>query len=118
MQRVTTALKTKVLVTLTTIAWICGLLAAGSDGPLMPYINVAGGLLFLGASMVLGRLLPRLSEDSTVAAARPLPCINPYPGRPSVRATQPRRTVRNRPAITGLPGQGISPRFARELGVV
>lgn len=38
-------------------AWIAGLLIAGSDSPYMPWLNGIGLLLFLGASILLGKLL-------------------------------------------------------------
>jgi len=44
------------------LAWVTGLLLAGSDGPLMPYINGMGGLLFFGASVWLGKILPQIDE--------------------------------------------------------
>ncbi|MCG8614833.1 MAG: hypothetical protein MI802_01345 [Desulfobacterales bacterium] len=114
----TTTLKTKAMVTLTTLIWIAGLLAAGSDGPLMPYINIGGGFVFLGASILLGRLLPKLSQENTVGAARPIPNINPRPLQQVVASRQTKRALRKRPVISGLRGQRLHPRFARELGVV
>lgn len=40
--------------------WVTGLLAAGSDGPFMPWVNLGGVFLFLMASIWLGRKLSQL----------------------------------------------------------
>lgn len=37
------------------ILWVAGLLIAGSDSPYMPWANVLGLVLFLCASIVLGK---------------------------------------------------------------
>ena len=36
-------------------AWVAGLLIAGSDSPYMPWLNGIGLILFLGASILLGK---------------------------------------------------------------
>ncbi len=46
--------------------WVVGLLLIGSDGPWMPYVNSVGGLLFLTATVWLGRILPALESDEKV----------------------------------------------------
>ena len=35
--------------------WVTGLLIAGSDSPYMPWLNGIGLILFLGASILLGK---------------------------------------------------------------
>jgi len=59
-------IKKSVKVFLPALAWVCGLLLAGSDGPWMPYINVVGGLIFFGASLWLGRILPGVEKNKGV----------------------------------------------------
>ncbi len=56
----------RICVILPVIIWIAGLLLAGSEGPLMPYLNVAGAVVFFGASVWLGRILPCLEPDAEV----------------------------------------------------
>ncbi len=56
----------KVKLILPVLIWVAGLLLAGSDGPLMPYLNVTGAILFLCASIWLGRVLPALGEGETI----------------------------------------------------
>ncbi len=46
--------------------WVTGLVLAGSEGVLMPYLNIAGAAIFLGASVWLGRILPCLEPDAEV----------------------------------------------------
>lgn len=41
------------------LGWILGLLTAGSDGPYMPWVNLLGVLIFLTASLILGKTLPK-----------------------------------------------------------
>ena len=47
------------------LAWVTGLLAAGSDSPYMPWVNILGLLLFLGASLGLTRSLRRTRKSVT-----------------------------------------------------
>ena len=106
-------LKTKVLVIITALAWAGGLLLAGSDGPLMPYLNGAGVVVFLCASLVLGRILPGLEKGGVMSAARPLPKMS--------RASRPARVRAGRRRRAAVPESytgGIHPRYARELGLV
>ena len=42
---------------ITGTAWVAGLLVAGSDSPCMPWLNGIGLIVFLGASILLGRCL-------------------------------------------------------------
>ena len=58
--------KKKVYVILPVIIWITGLILAGSEGRLMPYLNIAGAVVFFGASVWLGRILPCLEPDAEV----------------------------------------------------
>lgn len=48
------------------IIWIAGLLLAGSEGALMPYLNIAGAVVFFGASVWLGKILPCLEPNAEV----------------------------------------------------
>ncbi len=80
------------------LAWVAGLLLAGSDGPWMPYINVAGGLIFFGASLWLGRILPGLETKRT---------------RPEVSSLP-----RTRPLSVNTVSRPAQPGYARELGLV
>jgi len=47
------------------LIWVLGLLTAGSDSIYMPWLNVAGAILFLAASLWLGRILPKLEMSGT-----------------------------------------------------
>jgi len=78
------------------LTWVCGLLLAGSDGPWMPYINGAGGLMFFGGSIWLGRVLPGLENTGKI------PDVSP-------RARSLKTKTVSRPAQPG---------YARELGLV
>lgn len=49
---------------LTGIAWVAGLLIAGSDSPYMPWLNGMGVGLFLGAALLLGKFLHPLRSVS------------------------------------------------------
>lgn len=55
-----------VILPLPVMIWIIGLILAGSEGALMPYLNVAGAVVFFGASVWLGRILPCLEPDAEV----------------------------------------------------
>ena len=50
------------------LIWVFGLLAAGSDSIYMPWLNVAGAIVFLLASLWLGRALPRLEAGTVVSS--------------------------------------------------
>ncbi len=115
MQQEKQALKNRVVVGLMAMVWVTGLILAGSDGPLMPYLNIWGGFQFFAASCLLGRLLPRLDSHSRIKmnmgrgdqgfSLGVLP-----PCRPSVKPRRvPRKTHHAR---------GLQPRYARELGIV
>lgn len=108
MQPAATCVKTKALTTLVTLAWVGGLLAAGSDGPLMPYINVAGALVFMGSSVLLGRLLSKQPGAAGVEADRSLSTATPGPDRADAAAA----------AMSGIRSRTLHPRFSRELGVI
>jgi hypothetical protein len=54
---------------LAALIWVFGLLAAGSDSIYMPWLNVAGAIIFLLASLWLGRTLPRLEESCRVVSS-------------------------------------------------
>jgi uncharacterized protein (DUF58 family) len=52
------------------LIWVLGLLAAGSDSVYMPWLNVVGAMIFLLASIWLGRLLPKLEAESKLASSQ------------------------------------------------
>lgn len=54
MQRNSIQIKKQVVRGFFGILWVCGLLVAGSDSAYMPWINLIGLLVFLGASLYLG----------------------------------------------------------------
>ncbi len=106
-------LKNKTLVIITALAWAGGLLLAGSDGPFMPYLNGVGVVVFLCASIILGRILPRLEANDVMSVGRPLPKMS--------RASRPVAVKPGRRHTAAMPNTfagGIHPRYARELGVV
>jgi len=50
------------------LIWVFGLLAAGSDSIYMPWLNVVGAIIFLLASLWLGRTLPGLEASNKVVS--------------------------------------------------
>ncbi len=54
---------------LAALIWVFGLLAAGSDSIYMPWLNVAGAIVFLLASLWLGRTLPMLEASTKVVSS-------------------------------------------------
>ena len=42
--------------------WVSGLLLAGSDSPFMPWVNILGLLIFMGASASMGRRFRRIDR--------------------------------------------------------
>lgn len=64
------------------MVWITGLLLAGSEGTLMPYLNIAGAVVFFGASVWLGKILPCLEPDADV-------CTVPETSQKKVRHSVP-----------------------------
>lgn len=72
----------KICVILAVILWITGLILAGSDGVLMPYLNVAGAVVFFGDSVWLGSILPCLEQDTQVKTnpkKKVLQSVSPHP---------------------------------------
>ncbi len=57
---------TKLKIGAVSIFWMAGLLLAGSDSSLMPWVNGLGLLLFLLASIFLGKLLNKDKSASTL----------------------------------------------------
>jgi len=56
----------KCLIGFTGVVWVTGLLIAGSDSPYMPWLNGIGLGLFLGASILLGKLFNPSHCDALV----------------------------------------------------
>ncbi len=50
------------------LIWVLGLLTAGSDSIYMPWLNAVGAILFLLASLWLGRVLPRLEASASIVS--------------------------------------------------
>lgn len=92
------SIKTGMKVLFPALAWVAGLVIAGSDGPWMPYINGMGGLMFLGASICLGRVLPKLENPETVSKSQG-PC------------------KASRSPVTHLPGR-VQSGYSGEFGLV
>ena len=63
MQQTQKTIYEKSFIGLSGIAWIAGLLIAGSDSQYMPWLNGIGLLLFFGASILLGRLFSPLHSN-------------------------------------------------------
>ena len=61
--------------------WIIGLLLAGSEGELMPYLNIAGAVVFFGASVWLGKILPCLEPDAQVCETSKARNLRPAPAQ-------------------------------------
>nr|WP_319491926.1 hypothetical protein [uncultured Desulfobacter sp.] len=61
--------------------WITGLLLAGSEGTLMPYLNIAGAVVFFGASVWLGKILPCLEPDAEVCEVSKEKTRHPAPAQ-------------------------------------
>ena len=57
-------MKDRILVIGAGMAWIAGLLIAGSESPYMPWVNLLGALVFLVASLILGKTLPMLESGA------------------------------------------------------
>ncbi|NDY71180.1 hypothetical protein [Desulfobacter hydrogenophilus] len=62
--------KINVILPLPVMIWITGLVLAGSEGVLMPYLDIAGAVVFFGASVWLGRILPCLEPDAEACTVR------------------------------------------------
>ena len=60
---------TRCVIGMAGLIWVLGLLAAGSDSVYMPWLNVVGAMIFLLASIWLGRVLPKLEAESTLASS-------------------------------------------------
>ena len=58
----------KCIMGIAALIWVLGLLTAGSDSIYMPWLNVVGAILFLVASLWLGRVLPRLEASGSVVS--------------------------------------------------
>jgi len=71
--------KLHVMLPLPVMIWITGLLLAGSEGALMPYLNIAGAVVFLGASVWLGKILPCLEPDAQVCETSEERTLHPVP---------------------------------------
>ena len=74
-------------------AWVAGLLLAGSDGPLMPWINIAGLTLFLAASLLLSR---QLRSNTGVKKGLTIPKPDKKPGSCIVGRTKRSQRIKIR----------------------
>lgn len=63
-KRIDKANKLPAVLPLPVMIWITGLILAGSEGELMPFLNIAGAVIFFGASVWLGKILPSLEPDT------------------------------------------------------
>lgn len=70
-----------VILPLPVIIWMTGLILAGSEGALMPYLNIAGAVIFFGASVWLGRILPCLEPDAEVRETSKKKVRHPVPAQ-------------------------------------
>lgn len=66
MQHTTKSVYEKICIAMTGLAWVAGLLIAGSDNTCMPWINGLGLILFFLASLILGKLLRASQPVSTL----------------------------------------------------
>jgi ABC-type transport system involved in cytochrome c biogenesis permease subunit len=75
------------------LIWVFGLMAAGSDSIYMPWLNLAGAIVFLLVSIWLGRVLPRfeasgrkvLPRVSVRTAGIAPPFVKKHSGRANTR---------------------------------
>lgn len=64
MQHNTISIKQWLLKGVVGLLWVAGLLIAGSDSDYMPWMNIIGVIVFLGASLFLGTRLHEKKEDT------------------------------------------------------
>jgi hypothetical protein len=64
MQQLRKTIYERCLIGITGTAWVAGLLVAGSDSPYMPWLNGIGLIIFLGASILLGKCLEASSSSA------------------------------------------------------
>jgi hypothetical protein len=77
MQQIQKTIYEKCFIGMTGTAWIAGILIAGSDSPYMPWLNGLGLVLFLGASVLLEKLLnPSQSNTNTAISQKFLHAAN------------------------------------------
>jgi hypothetical protein len=95
------------------LIWVTGLILAGSDGPLMPYVNVFGAIVFAGACLGLCRQARQPGPDKSKDGIRQKRCLG-LPGYPQALG-QNRGAICAANHLESLPNR---PRYARELGVV
>lgn len=69
MQLIKKNIYTRCVMGIAALIWVFGLLTAGSDSIYMPWLNVAGAIVFLLASLWLGRALPRLEANRVVSSS-------------------------------------------------
>jgi len=58
----------RIVIGIAACIWVLGLLTAGSDGMYMPWLNAAGAIVFLLASLWLGKALPRLESTGSIVS--------------------------------------------------
>lgn len=95
------------------LAWAAGLLLAGSDGPLMPFLNLGGVALFACASLWLAGQARKAGDRPAVPAAMAAGATPPA----GQKRSRPRTGAGTVPVWARECG-GIRPRYARELGAV
>lgn len=111
----TQSILTKIKTMVSILVWAAGLILAGSDGPMMPYVNVLGAVLFAGSCLWLGRQVREPGRKGAKSQDRSRQ--NPPSGR------QPHPEACGQARMTDDPSNclgslAIRPQYARELGVV
>jgi len=88
----------KCFIWITGICWVAGLLIAGSDSPYMPFLNGIGLILFLSASLLLGRLFSPSHTEATDVI---------HPGCPQKRCPEETRPKKNNRKINSPYALGV-----------
>ncbi len=96
MQQAKKRIYRKCIIGITGTSWIAGLLIAGSDSPYMPFLNIIGLIVFLGASILLGKLLAPLNSNTRVLV---YPKFHPKPNANTMISKKKNRRVNTRYAL-------------------
>ena len=70
--------------------WVIGLLIAGSDGSLMPWVNILGLVVFLGSSFLIGSRCQKMDQQHQnlmrykKSLSRRKHAVNPVRSKPRV----------------------------------